>query len=294
MKKLTVVGNGESVVYDLMKPHILLKDLAISSECKDAAKSFEPPMSDTMPTPDTGLEVYARQLLERSIQKSPDVLLSPSEVQHRTYTGIDRADEAPTGPVIGSLLSGRELHTRKPAQGTNAFHIHKGPSHIAIINLTRSVFCLGEMVSASVSFGVGHSRSFSLKASLETEELISPSVALRSSTSVRRATRRIHAYSSSQTLNLQRVVCNLIIPPAATPSFHTSGIQLEWKLRFHFVTMGGNAQEESLLETVMEDDRGALQSALQEIDSESFEVNIPLQVFGTGNFLPPSKVEQDV
>jgi hypothetical protein len=69
-----------------------------------------------------------------------------------------------------------------------------------------------------------------------------------------------------------------MIPTNATPGFVTTGVTLEWKLRFEFVT--GDRQED-LIEKLTEDDRGTVSSAAQEMSCQSFDVCIPLRVYGS-------------
>jgi hypothetical protein len=66
----------------------------------------------------------------------------------------------------------------------------------------------------------------------------------------------------------------------------TSGINHEWELRFEFVTnslhgdVGLPPSGAGLLEAVFEDDRGQILTALENLGCESFEVSIPLTVYG--------------
>jgi hypothetical protein len=111
-------------------------------------------------------------------------------------------------------------------------------------------------------------------------------LAVRSNASIRRATRRVHASFFEITLYSTRVVFSPAIPISATPTILTSGVNVEWELRFEFVTtsvpdeMGSGPSGAQLLETVSQDDRGTTMSALEHLGCESFEVAIPITIYG--------------
>jgi hypothetical protein len=80
------------------------------------------------------------------------------------------------------------------------------------------------------------------------------------------------------------------IPAAATPEFITSGVSLEWKLRIEFVTprLGGDEAhaEGDLLEEIARDERGVIVAAQQRLLAESFEVSVPIRVYGAVSGVP--------
>lgn len=139
---------------------------------------------------------------------------------------------------------------------------------------------------ATIEFADSDLPCFSLRATLETSEKVDPSLAVRSSASIHRATRRIHASYFENTLYSTRVVFNPAIPISATPTLLTNGVRLDWELRFEFVTTHSNNDADvslsgaRLLESVGEDDRGSVFAALENLPSESFEIVIPLTVYG--------------
>ena len=76
----------------------------------------------------------------------------------------------------------------------------------------------------------------------------------------------------------------------STPEFITSGISHEWRLRFEFVTSRSKKGEEpdrgldDLLEDLAQDERsnerGTVAAGVQMMPCETFDVTIPLQVYG--------------
>lgn len=181
-----------------------------------------------------------------------------------------------------TLLRSNAASSRHSA---NRFEISRSGERIAIIVLTRPAYRLGEAVFATIDLQESEVPCFSLNATLESSELIDAAIALRSRTIIQRATRRIHASESICTMFNRRVTFSPTIPLAATPDFVTSGISLEWVLRFEFVTsrkreVDANNEWGCLFEEVGRDERNIIYSAVQGISCESFDVTVPLRVYG--------------
>lgn len=173
----------------------------------------------------------------------------------------------------------------------NRFEISRSGDRVAVIMLARPAYRLGESVSIVVDFQGAEISCYSLRLILETSETIVPTLALRSKASVQRVTRRVHASQLEHTICATRVLFNPLIPDASTPEFVTSGVNLEWKLRFEFVTSRSSDLEESeegfdeLMEELNRDDRGSVKVAVQGLPCETFDVMVPLRVYGaTGHF----------
>ncbi|KAH6688604.1 Rgp1-domain-containing protein [Plectosphaerella plurivora] len=152
------------------------------------------------------------------------------------------------------------------------------------------------------------------------ERIADPHLALRSDASVHRVTRKVHSTASDAALYARRLVFSPTIPITGTPEFVTSGVALEWKVRVEFVVPGPDprrdaqqqarndapaAEDEddgdaaaplvspgegderkrdnvhSLLEEISRDERGGLALvAVENLSCESFEVAVPLRVYG--------------
>ena len=209
--------------------------------------------------------------------------LSPIEnVADTVAPGSHTASEIQNAIEL-ALLRSNAAPSRRSA---NRFEISRSGERIAIIVLTRSAYRLGEAIFATIDFQESEVPCYSLNATLESSELIDTAIALRSRTSIQRATRRIHASESICTMFNRRVTFSPTIPPAATPDFVTSGISLEWVLRFEFVT-GRTKREldvdkdwDCLFEEVGRDERNIIYSAVQGFPCESFDVTVPLRVYG--------------
>lgn len=156
---------------------------------------------------------------------------------------------------------------------------------MAVIFLTRPAYRLGELISATVAFHASRLSCHSLRATLESFENIDPSISLRSKTSIHRVTRRAHISHSESTLFSRRVSFDFLIPINATPSFATSGVTLEWNLRFEFVISRVEQSEGYkhgllFLNELSQDDRGFVAAAIENLLSETFDVTIPITIYG--------------
>lgn len=184
---------------------------------------------------------------------------------------------------LAILRSNQAAQSRR---SPNRFEIARDGQRIAVVVLNRPVHRLGETVIATVDFGEAAIPCYAVRASLETSEKVMPTIAVRSSASIHRTTRRIHASLFENTLYATRVVFSPAIPISATPTILTSGVALDWDLRFEFVTPKSTGEHGNgpsgfrLLETMSSDDRGKVLSALEHLGCESFEISIPLTVYG--------------
>lgn len=173
-------------------------------------------------------------------------------------------------------------------QSSNRFEIARSGRRVAVIMLGRPAYRLGETMSAVIDFTNSDIPCYSIHVSLESSEIVDPAIALRSNASIYRVTRKVHASFSENALFAQRLAFSPTIPPNATPEFCTSGISLEWKLRVEFITprlTHENHQQEQpywddLLEEISSDDRGIVLAAAERLPAESFEVKVPVRIYG--------------
>jgi RAB6A-GEF complex partner protein 2 len=207
--------------------------------------------------------------------------------------------------------------TRAGQQSANRFEIARNGRRVGVVMLARPAYRLGEAVTLAIDFTGGEIPCYAVHFALETAERVDPSLALRSEASVHRVTRKVLVSSSEAALFSRRVVFCPTIPTGATPEFVTSGVSFEWKIKIEFVvplpeegegeehegsSEGSHDEEEgehergqmvkqphqgqgqgghSLLEEISRDDRGGLVLvAAENLVCESFEVAVPLRVYG--------------
>ncbi|KKK14223.1 hypothetical protein AOCH_000341, partial [Aspergillus ochraceoroseus] len=277
--------HGDILGHDLMRPYVLLRDEARVQKIG----SFPPPIAkaESMSRPAwTSAPEFLSYLDEILEQRSRNSRLKPPD----TIFEKRQSHDPSAGPLSCKdaidLAILRSNQTINSSQSPNRFEIARGGRRIAVVVLNRPAHRLGETLIATVNFAEAALPCYALRASLESSERVDAHLAVRSSASIRRATRRVHASFFENTLYSTRVVFSPAIPVSATPTILTSGVNHEWELRFEFVTssipdeMGSGPSGARLLEAVFEDERGCTLSALEHLGCESFEIAIPITIYG--------------
>ena len=268
-----------------MQPYVILQDKArkrsIDSGLEPGNVSGKSQHRDS-PDFDARFTTYASSMLDpKSRRQSSTGIDDPARLTPTTATGSQVACKE----AINSAIL-RSNQTSLPSdKSQNRFDIARNGMRVGAVILNRPLHRLGETIFAVVDLSRGEIPIFSVRCMLETIEKVDPSIALRSETSITRVTRRIHAASSENALFAKSLVFSPTIPVAASPSLLTSAIELEWRLRFEFATTRAGHEEDfasgaDLLEEVGRDERGLSLAAVETMLSETFEIAIPLTVFG--------------
>lgn len=297
----SVNSRGEILGHDLMSPYVLLRDQArtaaidpISSPKPSPTKKGGAPKKLQEDTYSDFLE-YVGKLLDRPRDDSNIGLLSPTD----TLPGRSSFAEEPQTmkETIDTAILRSNL-TGAANQSANRFEIARSGRRVAVIMLARPSYRLGETMTAVVDFTDSHIPCYSIHLSLETSEKVDPAIALRSNASIYRVTKKVHASFSENALFAQKLAFSPTIPPNATPEFITSGVSLEWKLRIEFITPrlmhenGDEATWDDLLEEISTNERGTILAAAQRLPAESFEVQVPIRVYGAVSGAPEVPDEQ--
>ncbi|KAF2281472.1 Rgp1-domain-containing protein [Westerdykella ornata] len=297
----SVNTRGEILGHDLMSPYIILRDQARTSsipspsEINGVNKKSRIGRKVEESTFNDFLE-YVDNLLERPRQNSSMGLLSPTG----TTPGRPSIAEAPQSmkeaidlAILRSNLFGAAN------QSANRFEIARSGRRVAVIMLARPAYRLGETISLMIDFTETAIPTYFVHVSLETSEKVDPAIALRSNASIYRVTRKVHASFSENALFAQRLSFSPTIPPNSTPEFITSGVSLEWRLRIEFITPrlvhhedGLEVYNDDLLEEVTSDDRGVILAAAERLHAESFEVQVPVRVYGAVTGAPEAPDEE--
>lgn len=282
---LTISGTGELLAHNLLNPHVVLQDLAKTREQVVEKIGYSDIKyrggADIRPSDNTAFTSYVDRLLTASQQSTGEALSSPTE---KSPAG-GNSEESPTSNSMNDTISLAILHSKSAGStsNTNRFDIRRTGIRVAVIQLVRTAVRVGEQVNGAVEFITPADTCYTMHVSLETTEVVESTLALRSKASIHRATRKVYAFTTECTLNTKKSPFSFTVPSDATPAFVTSGVQLEWRLRFEFVTgIGGRTvQQEDLLEEVNDDERGTTYAALQELPAESFDIDIPIRVYGS-------------
>jgi len=288
----SVNDHGEILGHDLMSPYIILKDQARVKSVENLLQAISaPPKSLEVETSsqknDSTLDeflLYVDELLTRPRQNSSLGLLSPSDAaRSRRLSSIEAPTTAKQAIDMAILRSNIATESQ---QSANRFEIARSGKRVAVIMLARPAYRLGETITVAIDFTDTEIPCYAIHASLETSEKIDNAISLRSEASILRVTRKVHASHSESTLFARRVLFAPTIPVTATPEFITSGVSLEWRVRIEFVTprllgdFGNTQRYMELLEEVSRDDRGVVLAAAEALDCESFEIAVPIRIYG--------------
>ncbi|PNS16738.1 RAB6A-GEF complex partner protein 2 [Sphaceloma murrayae] len=374
----SVNRDGDVLGHDLMSPYILLHDAAKTAavpEHADLSTFFGTETSSDQHTPPAaGMDDFLRYT-ERLMMEQPAgaPLVSPSAATERRFsTDIPQAKNMKERIDYAIMRSNQNPHTpdEKPTLSSNRFTIARAGQHVGVLTILRPAYRLGESVLIKIDFcppgrstqsggsdsaPPQHQNTYTVAVSLETSERVDPSLALRSATSINRVTRKVYASATETVLFASQAAFNLEIPPTATPTFETTGVRLQWRIRVGFTTSvldvapvkkGTNKRPDDdddhdaddlddekgeglgilnasdereldasspadrsqskdgkevrngevdsvddatdedwlaadgLLENVSTDDRGSILVAREKLQAETFEVGVPIRVFG--------------
>ncbi|KAK0249166.1 hypothetical protein B0A54_13551 [Friedmanniomyces endolithicus] len=268
----------------------------------------------TVKTPKQGLEDFLRyteRLLEPS-ESAYGALLSPTSPSSspstlRKHSTIDQPPASIKEAIDSAILRSNfakpssAKQTPAEAQSPNRFNIARAGHPVAILTLLRPAYRLGEAVTGLIDFTSpsqtspeqqpAHAPTYAVFLELESAERVDPSLALRSGSSIRRVTRKSYAAVRENTLFARQVPFSLTVPGTATPSFETTGVSLGWRLRVEFTTEREQLQQQQqggegemgggeMLEELGTDERGTALIARERLVADTFEVAIPLKVYG--------------
>ncbi|KAJ5363437.1 uncharacterized protein N7496_009150 [Penicillium cataractarum] len=280
-----VNNNGDVLGHDLMSPYVILRDEAKVQKLGPTTPVTLKNQSISGPWHSAGEFLsYVDEILEQRARSNS--LFPPGALSERRSSYDGPPPHALSCKDIIDFAILRSNQAVQSRRSPNRFEIARDGKRIAVVVLNRPVHRLGETVIATVDFGDAAIPSYAVRASLETSEKVMPTIAVRSTASIHRTTRRIHASLFENTLYATRVVFSPAIPISATPTILTSGVTLDWDLRFEFVTPKSNGEPghgpsgTQLLEMTSSDDRGKVLSAMEHLGCESFEISIPLTVYG--------------
>jgi hypothetical protein len=336
---LTSLDRGEILGHDLMSPYILLSDKARSQSIALSGSDLQF-LSAKSPSERRATSAllddflsYTDQLLAKSKSESGALLSPTAEKPARRRSSLEELTpnnmkEAIDMAILSSNISSGS--SDQLTQSSNRFTISRGGQLVAIVTIVRPAYRLGETITGIIDFvppvpapeaesATDQIPSYGINVWLETTERVDPSLALRSSSSVQRATRKAHAHVIESVLFARKVSFRLEVPTTATPTFETTGVQLDWRVRIEFVTarvrpkaargLGieddelangeedpalSEGREADLLEEVGRDERGAVRIAKERLVAETFEVAVPIRVYGvTGTEVDRREAETD-
>ncbi|KAI9695207.1 MAG: hypothetical protein M1820_008843 [Bogoriella megaspora] len=290
---------GEILGHDLMSPYIILRDQARTQTVADpssagtssiAQKRQSSPASKAPESSLSDFQQYVNSLLTRPRTPSSAGLLSPTHsFGPRRSSTFTESGPLTVQEAINFAILRSNMTSSASNQSRTRFDISRTGSRVAIITLARPAYRLGETITMTLDFDAAVTATYAVNVQLETTEKVDPAIALRSAASIARVTRRTHALYTASALYARRLSFQLTVPPNATPEFVTSGVCFEWRVKVEFVTPrlghenvdSGNGEfNGQLLEEVNREKRGVVMAAVERLPCESFEVAVPIRVYG--------------
>ncbi|RVX75947.1 hypothetical protein B0A52_00304 [Exophiala mesophila] len=274
---------GEILGHDLMQPHVILRDLAATKSISSPDDQDETQITSSQQAETSTIEFlkFVDRLLDRHRRRQ-----SSSGTLEAFQSGQDAHDHRKSVQAISRAIHlGNQLGESEAS--SNRFEIARNGLRVAVIVIDRPLHRLGETVTAVVDFSESEVPCATLHSTLETSEKVSPSLAVRSAATISRVTRKTYLAKSENVLFSQRATFAPAIPGSGTPTFVTTGVSLDWCLRFEFGTIKFHEAEDGeprskteLLEEVIKDERGTINVAVENLDCETFDVVIPFTVYG--------------
>lgn len=273
--------HGESLGHDLMSPYIVLKDSAQVESLEE--KSQSPGQTQTSerpeasaPSTEADFNDYVSKLLDNPRRNSTSSLLSPTAETETTVDGATTNGNIPQMPRLAArdLIENAIRYSTQPMPGGSStasaatsqtqFTIARAGQLVAQLAVSRPALRLGDTLQLFVDFpGLSPDHPnltegpsppsdksatlpvFALAATLESSENVDPALAIRSRSSIERATRRVWDRKIAGGANgmalgwSRRWTANLKVPTHATPGFTTTGVGLAWYVRVELVVEAG-------------------------------------------------------
>ncbi|RKF72983.1 putative intracellular protein transport protein [Golovinomyces cichoracearum] len=291
----SVDSGGKLVCHDLMSPHIILQDQAcIRPLSENSNGSFmSKKTSQTSEITAENFVSYADWLLSKS--RNQLCLSNPTSQENSESRCFSQTEEPTTAKEAIDIAILRSCIATSTDRSPSKFDIARSGRKVAVLMLARSSYRLGETINAAIDFTEAIIPCYAIHASLESSERVDNSISLRSEASIFRFTCKTYVTHSESTFFSNRVIFTPTIPTSATPQFVTSGVSLDWRLRVEFVTPRLDIETHlvqgypSLLEKILTDDCGMILAATESLECDSFQITIPLKVYGIH-----SAVESDV
>ena len=293
-----VDSEGEILGHDLMQPHVILKDLAKTRQLDSSDQDYtdQEPSSSEIEASSAKFMDFVDNLLDRHRRRQ-----SSSSLMMETFKpvgGPPGSHQMQALKLINHAIANSNYlnNTSDASTSPNRFEIASGGRRIAVVTLDRPLHRLGETVTVVVDFSNNDVICSSLRSTLETCEKVTSGLAVRSAATISRITRKVYASWAENVLFVQRSVFTPAIPVLVSPTFLTSGVSLDWHVKLEFGTVRSLDQKEDigedaaarrskgtkppLLEELLDDERGVIEVAVETLDCDTFEVTIPITVYG--------------
>ncbi|KAG0177133.1 hypothetical protein DFQ29_005196 [Apophysomyces sp. BC1021] len=278
------IEDGSRPIYDLMNPVVIYKDEAIIEGFTD--DDFKKPKAPARRISKSAnnkardeFSKYVNELLDNSDTSDHEATRRESDAYEEQDMDDEMAEEgnALLGKTCAQIVS-RVANTSRKAM----YDICKNNQRVAQLHLIKTAHRLGEPVIGLLDFGGAALSTFEVSVLLESNEIVEPSIALRQPHQIARVSRKCHAEHHSFCLGHRQLAFSLPIPAIASPEFQTTGVKLQYYLKFEFITSTQNEPKPSaLFLPINVDDRHKHYQSLQDVDVSTFDCQIPIRVYGS-------------
>ncbi|KAI9497852.1 Rgp1-domain-containing protein [Zychaea mexicana] len=312
-----VSEDGSRPIYDLMNPVVMYKDEAIveafsEEDFKKAKLSMR--RTSSKAASDKARSDFLDYVNELSAHSSENE--SFSEITRRESDAYDEptaeqkqddddtAEKRMFGRACAQIVSRITNSSRKAM-----FDICKSNQRVAQLHMTKTAYRLGEAVLGVLDFEHAILPTYEVSILLESNEIIESDIALRPAQQITRISRKCYAEHHSFCLSHRRLAFSLPIPSIASPEFQTTGVKLQYYLKFEFiVTQKPAANPDTTTSTTANhsspsssssnsttatssipasyipinvDERHRHFQSAQDVDVSTFDCQIPIRVYGS-------------
>ncbi|KAI7853420.1 Rgp1-domain-containing protein [Circinella umbellata] len=236
-----VSEDGSRPIYDLMNPVVMYKDEAtVEQFSEEDFKKSKMHMRRTS-TSDKARSDFLDYVNELSLHSTENESISeitrresdaydePTEEQKQDDDD-DTAEKRMFGRACAQIVSRITNSSRKAM-----FDICKNNQRVAQLHMTKTAYRLGEAVQGVLDFEHAVLPTYEVSILLESSEVVESDIALRPTQQISRISRKCYAEHHSFCLSHRRLAFSLPIPSIASPEFQTTGVKLQYYLKFEFI-----------------------------------------------------------
>ncbi|KAI8341173.1 Rgp1-domain-containing protein [Chlamydoabsidia padenii] len=167
------------------------------------------------------------------------------------------------------------------------YDICKNNQRVAKLQLTKMAHRLGEPILGVLDFGEATLSTYKVSIFLESQELVESSISLRQPQHIARVSRKCHSEFHAFCLNNRRLAFSLPIPSTASPDFQTTGVKLQYNLKFEFITSNQSRSTDTSITSspsylsINNDQRHQHFQGLQQVQVSTFDCGIPVKIYGS-------------
>lgn len=276
-----VSEDGSRPIYDLMNPVVQYKDQAIVDEYEGSINKS----SEKAPTAKTKKQSKEKTMEREAFMEYVNELFENSTKNKRVHEITRRESDAYEERSAAEFSHSEEFNnscsqvvSRITHRSRKAMYdICKNNQRVAKLHLIKTAHRLGEPVIGVLDFSEALLTTYKISIFLESCEKVEDTIALRTRQHIARVSRKTHSDFHSFCLDNDRISFSLPIPATASPEFQTTGVSLEYFLKFEFIT---GMDDQPPFIPINTDQKHRHYQCLQDIEVSTFDCQIPLTVYG--------------